>query len=158
MPASTPSVQPACSPPQTSTHRKYIPENTAARASFRPAARRQASREKQKQAVCGGLGTLPRSNTSPQAAPTASASGPAAASTQIAAAGITASGTPNGSCTRTSPASRHTAAAYGRSRAFAGADESMRTLSVSKTSRKMSCSAACSPPSARRTKMTPSSA
>ena len=84
--------------------------------------------------------------------------GPAAACTQIAAAGITASGTPNGSCTRTSPASRHTAAAYGRSRAFAGAGESMRTLSVSKTSRKMSCSAACSPPSARRTKMTPSSA
>ena len=85
---------------------------------------------------CGGLGTLPRSNTSPQAAPTASASGPAAASTQIAAAGITASGTPNGSCTRTSPASRHTAAAYGRSRAFAGAGESMRTLSVSTSSAK----------------------
>ena len=86
-------------------------DKSAARASFRPAARRQASREKQKQAVCGGDGRLPRSSTSPQAAPIRSASSILSASRHTAAASTAASGTPNGSSTRTSPASRHTAAA-----------------------------------------------
>ena len=60
---------------------------------------------------CGGDGTLPRSSSSPQAAPMTSASSVLSASRHMHAAPTAANGTPNGSSTRTSPASRHTAAA-----------------------------------------------